>query len=542
MSDPIEPGGSYFTDYATARMNEGRAQPQQQQEQFLQQLQRQQLQPQPQPQQQQMPENLLRELGDYASRLSAHMGSGGNPAVMASFVQPPSYFVLIMLTLSLSIVAFIISEMANYLEIKNKWDEYRCMPSVAPFASFYGHNLSENMNFCVSQSVKEHAPGVINPIYDGINVVSNTVEGVFGKVAAIEKGVGGLLSGFQTFVINFINSFGLIGTRIRMALIRIKDIFSRVYGTFVAFVYAAISTLVFGENLVCNPLVAFLGTIMGYDTCCFAPDTEIVMADGSWKPIAAVRIGDVLQEGATVTSLYEFDGSQTPMVSIDGIHVSDNHYLVGGDGAMVQAGQHPAATPAPSLTRLWCLGTSDNRIPVFSRVTGVTRIFTDYEESEDADVIAEVQAIAEKELNGDTSVVGEPVLDYSLGLDPAYTVLLKGGVRKRLEDLQIGDELVGGGTVSGVIREECESLRIGPGGFAIASAQLVYFHGKWKRSQHIFPRLVSGPRILCQLMVTNNAAFTVVGHALSFLVRDYAEVTVPEMQAPYDKKVTSLRG
>jgi len=170
--------------------------------------------------------------------------------------------------------------------------------------------------------------------------------------------------------------------------------------------------------------------------------------------------------------------------------------------------------------------------------------FTDYEESEDADVIAEVQAIAEKELNGDTSVVGETVLDYSLGLDPAYTVLLKGGVRTRLEDLRIGDELVGGGTVSGVIREECESLRMGPGGLAIAAAQLVYVHGKWKRAQHIFPRLVSplGPRILCQLMVTNNAAFTVVGHAMSILVRDYAEVTVPEMQAPYDKKVTSSRG
>jgi hypothetical protein len=265
------------------------------------------------------------------------------------------------------------------------------------------------------------------------------------------------------------------------------------------------------------------------------------MADGSRKPIAAVRIGDVLQEGAVVTSLYEFDGSQTPMVKIDGIHVSANHYLIGLGGAMVQAGQHPGAAAAPSLTRLWCLGTSDNQIPVFSLVTGVTMQFTDYEESEDPAIIAEVQAIAEKELNGDTSVVGEPVLDYSLGLDPAYKVLLRGGVRTRLEDLRIGDELVGGGTVSGVIREECQSLRIGPGGFAIAAAQLVYYDGKWLRAQHIFPRLVSGPRILCQLMVTNNAAFTVVGHGTPFFVRDYAEVTVPEMQAPYDKKVTSSR-
>ena len=241
----------------------------------------------------QIDETLLGESIDLSNRMNAYLGSKGNPTVMSSFVKPPSYLVLGLITGVLLAAAYVILLISNYYEIKQNWDTYRCMPSVAPFASFYGYNLSENMNFCISQSVKEHAPGVINPIYAGINQVTGVVDGVFDKVSSIESGVSSLLSGFQTFVVNFINSFNLIGTRVRMSLIRIKDIFARIYGLFIAFAYAGISAITFGENLVCNPLVVFLGTITGVDICCFAPDTQIAMADGSRQPIAAIRMGDV---------------------------------------------------------------------------------------------------------------------------------------------------------------------------------------------------------------------------------------------------------
>ena len=475
-------------------------------------------------------------------QLNAFRSSNGDPTVMSTFTQTPSYFVLILIVSILTLIAYIIAEIANYFEIKNNWEEYRCMPSVAPFAAFYGYNLSENMNYCISKSVKEHAPGVINPIYSGIDQVSNTVEGVFTKVSAIEQGVSGLLSGFANFILEFVNAFGLIGTRIRMMIIRIKDIFGRIYGIFMAFAFAAISALTFGENLVCNPLVAFLGIIVGYDVCCFAPDTRIAMADGTTKPITAIQIGDKLADGHTVTSLYEFDGTRTSMVLLDGIHVSGNHFLIGPDGTMISAANHPAAVPAPSLTRIWCLGTSNNRIPVVSPVSHTTHSFTDFEESEDPEVIAEVQAIAEKELNGTASIVGKSVADYSLGLDPRFLVFMRDRTWKPLSQVRIGDSLMGGGTVSGLIREVCDVQCEVPGGFVVSAAQLVFVGGQWKRAAHLFPPAeAAADTILYHLMVTNNAPFTVGGGGggTPLTVRDYAEVTTDAMQAPYDNKLTA---
>ena len=483
----------------------------------------------------QIPQPLLQELVRNLAEANAAVTSHNNPAVLQSFVRPPSVMTLVMITLGLLLVSVIAAQISNYREIRANWSHYRCDPSIAPFASFYGYNLSENLNFCTAEAVREHAGGVITPIYQGIDKITGVVDGVYNQVESIAGGVGSLLKGLRDFITNFINSMGLIGTRIRMAFIRMKDIFARVYGLFIAFAYAAVSAITFGENLICNPLVVFLGTITGVDVCCFAPDTVIQMADGSTKPITQVRIGDCLAGGSVVESTYMFSGADTKMCRLSGVHVSANHYVLAGD-QMIQVGDHPAATAAEQLPRLWCLGTSNHRIPVSS-----TLIFADYEESSDPAVIAEAQRIAEMELNRGLNEIkyGSTVPDYGLGLDPSFRVNLANGSWVPITQIHIDDELMGGGIVKGVIRELCESQVATPGGHWISAAQLILYEGKWRRAANIWPRSVKEREtILCHLMVTANASITVKAEDEVFLVRDYAEVTSLAVQAPYDRALT----
>jgi hypothetical protein len=260
------------------------------------------------------------------------------------------------------------------------------------------------------------------------------------------------------------------------------------------------------------------------------------MADGTRRPIASVTIGDHLAGGSIVTSTYLFDGAETAMVRIDGIHVSGNHYLLDDDGHMIQASAHQRASPDVSLTRLWCIGTSNNRIPIVN-VRGETMIFADYEETEEADVIAEAQAIAERSLNG-SAQAGPTVPDYSLGLDPTFLVYRADGTWCPLTDIRIGDELMGGGRVIGLIREVCQSQCMTPAGYIVSAATLVLYEGRWVRAAHVFPTAGFGISVLRQLMVTNNASITVGGDGDVWQVRDYAEITSLEIQAPYDANMT----
>jgi hypothetical protein len=483
----------------------------------------------------QLPDDLEQEALLAMKKIGAFQNSNGDPAVMNSFKEPPSIFMLGLITAGLGFVAYIISEISNYYEIKRDWTHYRCMPSVAPFAKFYGYDLAETLNFCTSQAVKAHAPGVIDPIYKGINIVTGVVDGVYDKVVSIEGGVAGLLKGVEAFFVNFANSFRLIGVRVRMSVVRIKDIFARIYGTFIAFAYAAISAITFGENLICNPLVAFLGEITGVDLCCFAPETGVRMADYSKRCIAKVQIGDVLAGGSVVTSTYLFDGSQTRMVRVHGIHVSGNHYIKGPTGVMVQARDHPAAISSQSIPYIHCLSTSNNLLPIITDMN-TTMTFADYEESSDPAVIAEAQRIAEETLNG--GGYGPTVSDYSLGLDPTFTVLLNNGAWIPLSSVRVGDVLMGGAAVTGLVHEVCDLQCKTPAGHYVSAAQLVFYNGAWIRAAHVWSTSPQKGDILFHLFVSNNGSFIVGGDGEQWVVRDYVEVA--DTQAPYDEKLTKL--
>jgi len=456
--------------------------------------------------------------------------------------EPPGMFILFILTTVLVFIAWIIIEIGNYQEVRRNWTHYRCQPSVTPFAAFYGFDLKETLNFCIGQVVKDHAPEVVDPIYNAIQTVSNTADSAFGVVRKIEGGVKGLLKGFSDFVINFINSFRLLGTRVRMIFIRMKDIFARMYGVFISFAYAAISAITFGQNLICNPLVTFIGGIAGVDLCCFAPETRIHMAGGHSKEIQHIQIGDRLSDWGAVTAVFRFDGTDVEMVRLpEDVVVSGNHALRNSEnGEWIAAADRTGSLPTESLPLIWCISTTTNIIPVTTRYKEL--IFTDYEESSDPEVAAAAQAAAESALQP-AIPVGAPVADYGLGLDPEFCVQLWDGQWTKLSKINIGHRLASGAFVSGVVRELCNDVRITPKGWRVSAAQLLRLNGTglWARADHMsLERSADSPQELCQIFTSTNDSF-VVGWPLGtdqgeiWEVRDYQEWHGAETQDPYDK-------
>jgi hypothetical protein len=487
-----------------------------------------------------LPEDIAVPALQELNKVAAYVNTSGDPLVMASFREKPSMLSLVGLTLVLGLIAYVISEIANYYEIRRNWEKYRCQPSVAPFAKFYGHDVTETLNFCASEAVKEHAPGVIAPIYEGVNKIIGVVDGVYEKAESVESGIMGLIGGFTNFVTNFVNSLGLIGTRIRMSVVRIKDIFMRLYGSFIAFVYAGISAITFGNNLICNPLVTFVAGFAGVDLCCFAPGTLVQRADSSTAAIESMAIGDELAGGARVSSTYRFVGTDTAMVRIHGIHVSGNHYVPApSGGALIHAADHPAAVPAESLPIIYCLATTTNTIPVVAS-DGAVHQFADYEESYDPAVIAETQAAVETALNG-AGGAGPTVADYSLGLDPTLTVQLQGvdSQTRAVSDLKLGDELATGQRVVGLVREVCASMCYVPEtNTVVSAAQLVHWGGRWQRAANVWTAAIAESHVLVHLLVTGSNTVIVGGPTGLFAIRDYAEHADDSVtQTAYDKAV-----
>ena len=477
---------------------------------------------------------LIQAARDPTLRLGAYITGG--PLQLKREEGPPSWTGTAILSAVLALGLYIILQIADYVEIRRNWSVYRCQPAIAPFAKFYGHDPTETMNFCVGQAVKEHSGEVIKPIYAGINAVGTVVDDIHNSVTSVEGGIKGLLAGFATFVTNFVNSFRLIGVRIRMSLIGVKEIFDRVYGIFIAFMYSAIAALTFGENLVCNPLTTFVGGLAGVDLCCFARGTPIRMVDGSVRPIEVLKIGDILAGGAEVTSIYLFDGQAgcDGMVSIRGVHVSGNHQLYGPDDKWIRADAHPEAVAMPRQQYILCVGTTTNTIPVMAPGGGPDLLFTDYEESADPAVVAAAQAAAETALNGSSAAVGHTVPDYSLGLDPTALIQLQDGRWVPLSTVAVGATLAGGARVIGLVDELCESIRVLPDGMLVSAAQLVEVQGRWVRAAHHWRSAGAGESMVLMHLLTagGDGSFRISSGDHEFRVRDYQEWA--GSQAVYD--------
>jgi len=462
-----------------------------------------------------------------------------------------SPFTLAVIAAILGAIAWIIAEFSNYQEIKKNWSTYRCMPSVMPFAAFYGQNLGETMRFCTGEAVREHAPGVIDPIIAGINKATGVVEGVYDEVKEISGGITDLMTGFENFVVGFMNSFRLIGTRVRMTFVRMKSIFDRVYGVFLSFSFAAISAITFGQNMVCNPMVTFMGEITGVDTCCFAPNTMIRMEDGSSKEIHRVRIGDRLfsesEEPCLVTGVFQFDGKDVPMVTLNGVEVSGNHRL-NQRGRWLPASAHPLAIPSPSLTSIICLNTSNHRMPV-GAFTGdpslqITTMFgskellwfTDYEETEDPVVVLTAKRLAEHSLD-----VAEPSqnTDYSLGLDPRLHVVMEDDSWRLITDVRPGDHLKSATNpcyVTGIAEEIVDStIKIAGTEYLIGASQIIRSSSGSHRASTADWTVGPSDKKLRHLFVTGGEftiAYKFYDVPFMWQVRDYSEAAIS--QVPYD--------
>jgi len=425
----------------------------------------------------------------------------------------------------------------NISEIAANFEKYRCNPLIIPFAGAFGQDAKENLNFCLSSVFNSKAASAFGPVY---GMLAQFVA-VITQISNATLGLRALFANFFTSVNGFISNVRdrvqALLLSIRMSFLRLQNLMGKVYGTMIAVVFMGTSALTTGMNLSDNDLVRFMLEF------CFVPDTPIQLADGSFKAIADLKIGDKLAptpRGVTpvVTSLLVFDGTRTPLVDINGIRVSEEHYVFDTTRSnYMPAKYHTRAIPSASSHRLHCLNVTGNELWVG---VGSSRLLVaDYDEHTLPGVSRATQKVALNALNG-TSSADETVEDYSLGCDPRLEIAMKNGTWKQLLEIQIGDEVLGGGKVLGLVDESVmRAVRL-PSGAYVSGAQLVFHKTRWRRAARIFEPCDDKARILKQIVTATCGTITVRDNdGSTYHIRDYREVPLSEMEDAYASQFES---
>lgn len=410
--------------------------------------------------------------------------------------------------------------MGSLTEIAKNFPRYRCNPMAMPFASNFGYDTMENFNFCLNTIFQGKAAEIFGPIYGLLGGFTAVITQIVNVTAGIRKLFSNFLGGVNNFVRSVRDKIQAVLFSIKMSFAKLMNLMGRVYGTMYAVIFMGTSAMTAGFNLADNDLVKFLFEF------CFAPDTPVVLYDNSVKPIKDLVIGDRLQnvdgKEVYVTSTFVFDGEKTPMVDLDGIVVSSQHFVLGPSG-MMEAGKHPRAVTTASIPTLYCLNVSGHTFKVGSH------IFADYDEHDDSKTVKAVQNIAIKAVNGRKS---RSLIDgYTLGYNPEDYIVMNNGTMKKLKDIEIGERVFSSGKVLGIVKEYTETICT-IGDTFVAPATLIWHKDEWVRAGNA--HLISKKSETVINFITEGcSALHIYDKQKVLFGRDYREAPLPEMEEPY---------
>ncbi len=305
--------------------------------------------------------------------------------------------------------------------IKGNWDKRRCEVPVMILGGMFkpkGDSRSptefatDNFTFCTKKIVDEVLRMAFAPLVDVARQAAATQGSMTGPMNNVRGMIGKGMDTFSLIIKDFYRRFTIVYAHFISVWQRLLFAMGRANAIATSIVYAGISLATFMLNtidftfmvimiilgimivlmillwFILGPLIAALvlpvivvlsvagvgvGGMAG--AFCVDPDALVLYADGSKRPLKEVRVGDVLAgTNNRVTGVLSVAAKMTPLVSIEGIRMSESH-RVKSYGTWVLAKDHPDAKPCSErLESLICLNTTEHQIvhptSTFSLVVG----------------------------------------------------------------------------------------------------------------------------------------------------------------------------
>lgn len=431
-------------------------------------------------------------------------------------------FIFTLLAL-VGIWAFMLSS-SNIQQIKENWGENRCKIGVMPFASFYGHDTAENFNYCMKNIFTAESGPLLSPVLQVLSTMIGTISIFVSTLNSIRVQFATLLGGINTIFQNFSDRMKQLTYHIRMSAMRMNSLMKRLYGTFNAMMFMTISGITAMSSFGDTFLFKFL------DTFCFDPDTPIYVEGKGTIPISEVNMGDELEGGGKVTSLFRFHADGQPMVKLDTVLVSTNHFLQYGS-KWIKAEEHPDAQKVAPWSGgnerpLICLNTSNHIIPLGGYM------FLDYDETEEGDQTT--MAWVEDVINGSLSTEVVADISYSNSVAKTTRIKMADGTVKSISQIELGDK-VSTGHVIGIVKKDIYDICVTEKNVTLGAGLLIWLNDKWLRAGSVYPiRRMKEPLECISLILTPSAVLE-TEDGLCF--RDYMEVHSPDAEKDYDKYI-----
>jgi len=370
-----------------------------------------------------------------------------------------STVVVLFVTFTAIIVGFYAYGMSNLQEIKDNWVQYRCNPAYMPLAGAVGSDIMTNFTYCTMQSVQTYAGFVMDPIFNSFKQLQDVIFTILGSLQFIRKKIAGTADAFLGIVSSVFGKIQNTLVTTGQLFGRMRTIMYRIMSIFVVLIHITTTGIQTGNSIDKGP-IGEVGRFL-----CFDPSTKVKLYGGESQSICELVVGDMLYGGQEVESIMMFDGSNTPMVNIDGVTVSGNHKVL-YHKHWISCKDHPDAIPVANRSVIVCLNTSSHTIPIKDM------LFKDYEETDD---IYEFY----QDVSNYYGLSEIPPLRFqyrTTGFAKDFTdIVMSDNTVKGIDDIRLGDNVKEGGRVIGIIVHKLNFAKVEVGnGIFVAPGTMTF--------------------------------------------------------------------
>jgi len=179
-------------------------------------------------------------------------------------------------------------------KVKDNWPEYRCSPSVIPFASIFGHDTGKNFSYCIQNIQSSYMGELLKPVYYGLSSASSIGSSLANSTQAIRAEFDQIRNFVTTIISSVMGVFLNILIVIQKIIVTLKDTMGKVLGI-VATLLFTLSTLVSTtQSIVDGPPGQLVLAL------CFHPNTLVKTANNKLRRMKNIKSGEKLKNGEKV--------------------------------------------------------------------------------------------------------------------------------------------------------------------------------------------------------------------------------------------------
>lgn len=465
------------------------------------------------------------------------IASHTNPIVI---IEKTSTFIPLLLLTTVLIILFLSLDfiLSSFIS-KDSWSEIRCQPHILPIASFYGYDTMENFNYCMSTILSKKATKSFGPLYKIVEIIMGVMTTLVSNANSLQLQLATLTGGIFNIFKEFGQRISQFMFRIQLSAQRIKMLMNRVYGSMFAVIYMGMSSVTAVNNLADSTVVQFLNFF------CFDPSTKIIIKDKGILSISHAKIGDIITNkyntvSSKITAIHTFIGDGQPIVKLNNITVSTNHYIQYNNN-FIPAGDHPNAVPGG----IWnggvnkpfvCFNTDNNLIPIDEYV------FRDYDETHEGD--SEYIKYVNKSLNAVNTVnntVNNKTVEYMENTQPGIgentQVKIQDGSFIAAKYLQLGNTVYSHNSsqsakIIGIVKYYSTTY-CNINNNTVSPITLVWNNNQWIRAHEIY-NVYNTNQLFYGFIVSPSSSLILENE---ITIRDHIEVLSPFSEDPYAAKI-----